>query len=343
MSDIVVNMTDQTQVTSQEGFGKTLVISTTKDLQYKEYNISDNLSTVQQDFPTDSEMYKIINTFASQKERPSKIYVFGKDLTASQNKSSDLITALNTLITEHNNWYRLLLEDSTETIISAVSTWCDTNSKQFYTQFDETGFSTDFTAKKRTILGYKEQEERLDAAMAGYASTRVPGSFNYKHTPLQSITPDSLTPEELSTILSKNMNPYIKGYEVIDIGDSYLGAGVMSNGKYIDHMESMDWVEYRIKQEIAKLFITSQKIPYTNSGIQQVVTSVIVALQDAYNNEIIGENEDNTPAFTVDFKTLKDISLIDRSQRKLTGITFKYVEAGAIESTIINGSVVLEL
>ena len=340
--DIIVNMTDNTQVTSKEGFGKTLVFCTTKDIE-KQYDISDDLSLVQEDFPVETEMYKIINTFASQQPRPRNILVLGKDLSSSVDKGNDIITTLNDFITKTNDWYRLIVEDLDEKIISKVSEWAETNSKQFYTQLSNTEFTTDYSSKKRTVLNFKKNDDRLDAAMAGYASTRVPGSYTFKFKNLKNISADSLTPTEIKTTEEKNMNIYIRKFQVIGMGQDQLNNGIVANGDYIDHYESMDWIVFRVKQEVAKLLMTTEKVPYTDDGIQSVVLSVITALNDGVSNGIIATNAQNEPLYDVNFLTVDEIDLEDRKNRKLTGINFKYVEAGAIESVTVNGSVALQL
>lgn len=340
--DIIVNMTDNTQVTSKEGFGKTLVFCTTKDIE-KQYDISDDLSLVQEDFPVETEMYKIINTFASQQPRPKNILVLGKDLSSSEDKGNDIITTLNDFITKTNDWYRLIVEDLDEKIISKVSEWAETNSKQFYTQLSNTEFTTDYSSKKRTVLNFKKNDDRLDAAMAGYASTRVPGSYTFKFKNLKNISADSLTPTEIKTTEEKNMNIYIRKFQVIGMGQDQLNNGIVANGDYIDHYESMDWIVFRVKQEVAKLLMTTEKVPYTDDGIQSVVLSVITALNDGVSNGIIATNAQNEPLYDVNFLTVDEIDLEDRKNRKLTGINFKYVEAGAIESVTVNGSVALQL
>lgn len=343
MADINVIINDATQVISQEGFGKVLVVSITKELAYKEYDITENLDAIKSDFAEGTEVYKIVNTFAGQNPRPIKIAVFGKDLSASLDKPADLITALNTLITEHSNWYRIVLEDITETIIAAVSTWCEANNKMLYTQFSNTDFTTDFTLKKRSILAYKENAERLDAAMAGYAASRIPGSYTFKFKNLKGVTADALSTVKLETIRSKKLNSYIKKFEVLGIGDAQLDSGITASGEFIDHIESIDWVQFRIQNEIAKLLMTNEKIPYSDAGIQMVVVAVTTALNDAFANGIVLEGADKSPQFSIGYKALNNIPELDRKNRKLTGITFSYAEAGAIEEATISGSVVLSL
>lgn len=343
MPDINVIISDQTQVISQAGFGLCLLACTNKVQAYKEYDISSDLSSVAADFISSTTVYKMVEDFAAQNPRPEKISIFGIDLTSSVTKANDLTTALDTLITTNNDWYRIELDDETETLITAVSTWAETNLKMFYTQFANTTFTTDFTTKNRTILGYKENSDRLDMAMAGYAASRIPGSFTFKFKNLNGIAADAITPTELTNIREKNMNAYFSKFAVVGLGTSQLDGGVVASGKFIDQIESRDWVKFRIEQEIAKLLMTNEKVPYNNDGIQQVVTCVTTALDDAFDNEIIDSKEDKTAAYKVSYKTIDQISTADKSARKLTGITFSYIELGAVHEVTVTGAVVLSL
>jgi hypothetical protein len=342
MADIDVSITDSTQVVSQEGFGKALAVCTTKDMAYKEYDVSDDLELVQKDFTTDTEMYKIIETFASQNPRPRKIAVFGKDLKSSLDKGKDLVTELNTLITEHNNWYRIILEETEEKLVDTVSSWAETNKKMYFTQLDTTEFTTDFTDRKRTVLNYKENKDRLDVGMVGYATTRIPGTFTYKFKNIKNITADKLSGAKIKEAKAKMMNCYIKKFEILGVGSSQLESGLTASGDYIDHIESMDWVKFRIEVEIAKLLMTSEKVPYDNTGIQSVVTAVRIALEDAAKKGII-MIEDGSPVYTITYKNWREIPQEDRQRRKLTGIKFNYAEAGAIEEVKVSGAVTLDL
>jgi hypothetical protein len=343
MTDINVSITDATQLVSEAGFGLPLIVGTAAAHAYEEYDISSNLTAVVADYADTTEVYKIAAAIAGQSPRPQKLAIFGLDISSSSTKPADVTAALNTLITTNNNWYRLLLEDKTEAVIAAVSTWAENNNKMFYTEFANTTFTTDFSSKNRTVLGYKENTDRLDAAIVGYASSRIPGSFTFKFKNLAGMTADAITPTELTAIQTKKMNSYFKKFEVQGLGNAQLDGGWVASGKFIDQIESRDWIKFRIEQEIATLLTSTAKIPYTNAGIQQIVTAISAALTDATANGIIATNDDGSAAYVVAYKTVSEIPTADRTARKVTGITFSYVEAGAIHETTVTGAVVLNL
>ncbi|AXG97743.1 DUF3383 family protein [Clostridium botulinum] len=343
MADINVNFSDATQVISKDGFGKVLILDTERDSDYKEYDISRSIIELQKNYDPQTEVFKIANIIASQDPRPNKVAVFGKGLKSSEDKVADLIGALNLLINEHNNWYRLLCTDLDEKTIGGLSSWCEANQKMFYTQFNTAEITVDLTERNKTVLGFKKNDERLDAGMTGLALTRIPGSFTFKFKNIKGLTADIIPDSELQAVKGKNMNAYIRKFDVQDLGTAQLDEGKVASGMYIDQVESRDWVKFRIENEIAKLLMTTEKIPYDNLGIQMVVSAVDVALNDAFKNKIILGNDDGVPQFTVKYNTLDKIHIEDRKARRITGIEFQYIEAGAIHEVGVTGSVVLNL
>lgn len=341
--DIAVNISDETSVVSQEGFGLTLVLCTTKTLAYKEYDITDDLTAVVPDFAAETEVYKIINTIAGQNPRPQKVAVFGTDLSASLQKPVDIVTALNTLIASYGDWYRLLLDDKTDALIGAVSDWAETNGKSFYTEYANTTFTTDFSAKAKTNLFYKANTDRLDAAVVGYAASRIPGSYIYKFKNLNIVTADALTPTDLAPIKAKNMNAYINKFSNISMEKSQLDEGLAANGKSIDFIESQDWIKYRIMQEIAKLLMATGKLGADDTGILSIVTAVGTALDDATSNNIIKKGTNKKGMYTVSSKSADNLPAEDIAAGKITGITFKYVYLYGVKEVTVNGAVAISL
>lgn len=344
MADIDVVIGTNAATTSSDMFGKVLIICTNKDHAYTEYDVSNDLTLLASDFASSTTVYDLADIFTQQVPRPKTIAVFGKDLTASSTKPADLTTALNTLITSENDWYRICLDDQTEALITAVSTWTESNKKMFYTQFSNTTFTTDFTAKDRTVLAYKADSDRLDIAMLGEAVTRVPGSFGWKYRNLIGVTADHIDTTTQATILGKNMNMYLTKFKQNQQATDCMNSGLVASGKHIDQIESRDWVQNRITQEIAKLLINTEKVPYDDTGIQLVVKAIQNALDDATANSIIAKkNGSSAGDYSITYPKVADISTTYKTQRKLVGISFQYVELPSIETVTVTGTVVAQL
>lgn len=339
MPDINVIITDQNKGITIAGFGLPLVVSTKKDVEYKEVDITEGLDGIQKDFLVSTEAYKLCEAIAKQEPKPGKIAIFGKNLTASKesrSKAEQLTEALSDLVANNNDFYRVLLDDTTDELIKTVSDFAEANNKMFYTL--SKNVKSDLTGNSRTVLFNKENDERIDGATVGFSSPRTPGSYTLKFKNLNEITADGLKPTQIAELRKKNINAYVKKY-----GIAQLDEAKTANGMYVDQVESRDYVKNQIETEIATLFVNSEKIPYDNLGIQSVATAVITALNRATDVGIVARDTGGKALFEVTYKTLNQIPKADRQKRKLTGIKFKYVEAGAIHEATVNGSVVAEL
>jgi hypothetical protein len=76
------------------------------------------------------------------------------------------------------------------------------------------------------------------------------------------------------------------------------------------------------------------KVPFTDAGIQMVVSPLKAALEEAKKNGILASYEINFPA-------VADVSITDKGRRFLPDIDFTGVLAGAIHGTKIHGVVTL--
>lgn len=341
--DITINISDASAVVTKQGFGLALILCTTKVLAYKEYDISEDLTGVVTDFAVGTEVYKMISAIAGQSPRPMTVAVYGVDLSASTQKAVDIVTALNTLITLNNDWYRLLLDDKTEALISAVSDWAELNGKSFYTIFGNTTFTTDFSVKAKTNLFYKENTDRTDAGAVGFASSRVPGSFIFKFKPLAGMTPDALTPDKINTVRGKNMNAYIKKFGNVNMAADQLDEGLAANGKSIDYEESKDWVKYRVTQEIVRLLMATDKLGADDTGIASIVTAIGTALDDATSNNIIKKGTNKKGLYTISYVSSDNLPAADIQAGKISGIKFSYIYLYGIKEVTVNGAVAVQL
>lgn len=347
MADIEVNITAKNVITTAEGWGICLYTCTSKALDYKLYDISDNLNAVESDFADTTDTYKWAEIFAAQSPRPQKLAIFGVDLSSSQSKASDLKTALDTLLKTHSDFERIAVDDITPATIKVISDWAEANGKMYYTVF--TAIPTDdYTSKQKTVLNYRTAPktgtvQRIDAAEMGFAAARIPGSFTFKFKHLNNIDADVIDSDTIDSALAKSMNIYWEKFKIQGVGSAQIDAGTVANGDYIDTVESRDYVKALIATQVANLLTSNDKVPYDNTGIQQLVTCVNTGLSNAHDVGIVANKADGTPDFTVNYKTIDQMSDTDRLARKISGITFKYRELGGIHGVDIEGIATLTL
>jgi hypothetical protein len=76
------------------------------------------------------------------------------------------------------------------------------------------------------------------------------------------------------------------------------------------------------------------KVPYTDEGVQMVISPLKAALEEGKKNGILASYE-------VSFPAVAEVSVTDKGKRFLPDVKFTGVLAGAIHSTKINGVVTL--
>lgn len=345
MADITVTIKDSTQIVSKEGFGKTVLFLTSQEKPFTEYDISDDLKKVAEDFETSSIPYKMIETFSMAIPKPKTIAVYGKKL-GDEASGDDLKEALINFNHDAPAWYKLVLENQSLDFVEAASKWCEQNDKVLYATVTDKTESVSEKLKEisNTKLFYTTHEEqRNESAVAGLASTRVPGSFTYKFKNLPGIEPDYLAPEKIKELTSKNINCYIPKFRGQNLEKNQLNSGLATDGDFADRREGMAYIKDRIIAEIAKMLMETEKVPFTNDGIHMIKSCVETALNEAYADGIIRPDNDGNGDFKVDYIPFEDLEMKDIKKRILKGITFKYGEAGAIETVYVEGEVVLEL
>ena len=345
MADINVIIKDNTQIIGREGFGKTVLFLTSQEKPFKEYDISEDLSLVLKDFDAESVPFKMIEAFANANPRPRKVSVFGKKLE-EEAKGTDLKEALINFNHDADVWYKLVLENQKAEFVEEAAKWCEQNGKVLYATLTEETISVAEKLKEiaNTKLFYStDKEKRIESAVAGLAATRVPGSFTYKFKNLPGIQADKLAPEKIKELTEKNINCYIPKFKSLGMEKNQLNSGLATNGDFADRLEGMTYIKDRISGEVAKILMETEKVPFTNGGIHMIKSCVESALKGAFEEGLIRPDNDGNGNYKVSYIPLEDLRKEDVKKRILKGITFEYVEAGAIESATIEGEVVLNL
>jgi hypothetical protein len=110
--------------------------------------------------------------------------------------------------------------------------------------------------------------------------------------------------------------------------------GQVASGEYIDVIHGLDWLKARIQNLVFTALINVDKVPFTDEGVQMVVSPLKAALEEGKKNSILASYE-------ITFPAVADVSVTDKGKRFLPDMNFTGVLAGAIHSTKINGVVTL--
>ena len=335
IKDVSVVITRETAALTQAGFGMPLILATDKDLAYKEYT---DISSVATDYVDTTEAYKMANAIFAQSPRPEKIAILGVLYDSGTGSPAELTSALNTLVETNNDWYFLLCEEQGDLEITALSGWIDAQKKIYFAATSNKLLAGTLTSERTAILFSDSPTEHPDAAWIGKCAPQDPGSITWKFKTLNGITPVSIAVADLTQLHTDHGNTYIT-----KLGISQASEGYVTSGEYIDVIRSQDFIEARMIENVSRILYTQPKVPYTNAGISQIASGVNSTLKLATSNGIIAKDDAGQGQFTVTVPRKQDIPDNDVAARKLSGIKWTAVLAGAIHAVTINGALSLSL
>lgn len=177
---------------------------------------------------------------------------------------------------------------------------------------------------------------RLDAAIIGNVANVQPGTITWKFRTATGILPSDFN----DTVLGAINAAHGIAYTVRGGSAAMTSEGWTLSGKYIDDLHSQLWIKNSIVAELQSALNNSNKIKYDANGISLLRGRVEIALERAYQLEIIATDDaTGRGAYEVNAKKRSEQSASDISQRMYTGLSFKYVQAGAIHDIVVSGSI----
>lgn len=259
-----------------------------------------------------------------------------------------LATDLDAILVEDHSWYAVLHPFNSKACVTAIAGWAESNKRLFIAQtqdsdvinlalVSDTGGS-ETVAKAvmsdfRTALIYHPYTGAFaDGAWAGACLPLDPGSETWAFKTLAGVDAVSLTATQRTNALAKNANVY----ETV-AGVNITEEGKVSGDEYIDVIRFRDWLEARISEEVFGALARMKKVPFTDGGISVIQGIIKAQLQAAVASGGIAAD----PAPTVTVPRASAVSANDKAARRLTGVKFDAVLAGAIHAVSISGVITL--
>lgn len=329
LKDVTV-VIDIKKPTPKIGFGKPLVVGTSAaGADYKEYK---SLDAVKADFTANSEIVKAATALFDQGDNsPEAIGVILKK-TDGETWEELLQKALS------KDWYFLVSTSSTlETITEIADIIEPLDSRQFFASSSSKDDLAVIKAKGykcTTIFYHTTTDNYPEAAWIGATGSLDVGTVTWKFRTLNGIEPLELSAAELDEIHSLGANTY-----VTKAGDNVTSEGKTVAGEYIDVIHAKHYTVFSIEYEVQKLFNTSDKIGYDNTGIAQIESAVRTVLKRCLNQGIIARDEDGVGLYSTTFLTRSQVDPNDRANRVYNGGKFEFELLGAIHTAKISGVV----
>jgi len=270
------------------------------------------------------------------------------DFLASDANWTATMTAIEAFeqVNPSRSFYGFNIESRTKADILEVAAWTESRSKIFGAQSADadvlTGAAGNVVSSlaafnyNRTWSVYHATSTGADGYLDGAWMSKglglnldVPGGVGiWGLQQLAGVTGDNITPAEVTTVLGNDGNVYTDAGEL-----DFTSEGVMAAGKprFIDVTTTLDWLEKRSQEAILSLLVgVPTKIPYTNGGINQVVSAWQSVLDSAVSFGHL--SPDDQPQITAPL--VSEVSAADKANRCLS-ISASGTLAGAIQKVII--------
>ncbi len=174
-----------------------------------------------------------------------------------------------------------------------------------------------------------ESDPIPEAAYFGKMLTKQPGVATWKFKELQAVPTYDLPQGEIANLEKKNVTWYMT-----TAGVPMTSNGQMAAGEYIDVIHGLDWLQARIQNLVFTALVNTDKVPFTDDGVQMVVSPLKAALEEGKKNGILA-------SYVIEFPAVAEVSITDKGSRFLPDVKFSGVLAGAIHATKISGVVTL--
>lgn len=262
---------------------------------------------------------------------------------------------LGAIFAEDSNWFILNMTERTKQRQIDAAAWAETQDRMFVTASSEATIydpvsTTDLASVLktanyfRTVLLYSDlaATEYPDVAWTARMLTIAPGGDDWANKQLAGVSTSPLTATQKAAILAKNANTY-ESYN----GISLTNPGKTSGGEWADIIRFRDWLKNRIQVDQVQLLINRDKIPYTDSGLQLIGTTLKASLRAGQEAQGIAPDEtkangDPNPGYVVQVPLAANVSDATKATR-IAYLKFSARIAGAIHMTVVTGSLAYSL
>ena len=279
-------------------------------------------------------------------DTPGEVFFYqelsnAEDLVFKETSAAGAVAAdLAAIDAQTQDWYGLGVDLQSEAILNAVATFTEVREKLHVcaTRDDEVGdpgvttdIMSDFKAaaiSRSAAIYSRDHDAYAGLAWDGVLFSTDPGSATWKFKTLALVTVDNLQATFESAIADKNGNQYQ------EIGGVNITCdGTVGSGEFLDIVRGRDWLVARLRERVFSALANNPKIPYTNSGVNQIVSLVRAQLREGIAVGFLAEQ----PAFVVTAPLVEDVDVNLKAARLLPDIEFSATLAGAIHAVQIKG------
>lgn len=343
---IQISITRQTTAVTTTGFSTPLILGSAATFSERVRTYT-SLDGVEEDFASTDNEYIMAQKVFSQDNPPTYLKIGRTDDT----EDTSITDSINSVQDYDNDWFFLLSDDHTAANQELLADWAEANKKIYITSTSDTdAYDAGITTDIGSVLSAKTLDntmvfwsgtadtEFVEAAMASYVSTYLPGSLNWAYKTLSGITADSLTTTQ-EIVLQGTQYSIGKGYNTYTNvgGVNIVFDGHMTSGEYADIMRGTLALEARMRERIFSTMVNSLKIAFNSDGAALIRANMLSVLKDFSERGFI------EPDYTVSVPGLRssDYDSNLRANRIANGFTFTANLTGAINYVGISGTLIV--
>ena len=329
---VTVNITQDKPEIVDYSLGRILILGTSKAVPFTVLDAEEALEKLKEvgSFGAESKEYKIAEAILNQDNKPSEIAVLGVVYTEEE---TVLTNALDAAVTAGNSFYYLCSPEQTAEPIKALADWANKNERAYFVSVKpEIASSVSRSFPRTYFMVHEKADEQYPAeALLGECAARITGTYTWKFKQLNGVDPSTLGEAAITAIHRNNCASFIRvnGYNVSS-NDTF------QDGEYVDVVQTMDYLERAISNAVFGVFVTMDKVPYVQSGLDLIEAAIVGALNNSPDG-MLATDENGAKLFTVKVPALSGISSLDKLKRVLKDVKFNFTIAGAIGEVEVNG------
>lgn len=299
-------------------------------------------------YDSTDEAYKAAKVAFSQDPQPRDVFVIARKVDAD--KENEPLAECLDRAAGVNTWYGFsLVGFSSTTELQAAAEWAEANNRLFgFTYLSGnlpiviSGYNHTFAFYAGSI-GVSEYPDGNTYAAVAYMAKCFgydPGAETWDLKTLNGVTESRLSTNKVNELKIANTNFYR------NIANKNVSQeGKVGSGEWIDVIRFKDWLLNKIQIEVFNFMLKNEKVAFNDSGItgiQNVIESVLSAAQrtGGIDEDRYDEDENLERGYIVTAPKSSSISVTEKRNRKLTGISFIARLAGAIHEVTIQGTLV---
>jgi len=282
-------------------------------------------------------------TLANSLIRKVKIVGFEEPVTPI-----DLITDIEALQEEDNDWYVYLTDRDGDEYVQALAQFAEKSEpteselaagiedhRKFY--FGQTDSLTIAGEYRRSAIIYTDTAnitEEADAAYLGNVGPFYPKSVTWKFKTPDGITAPSMTYTQRDALEARNINFLTEEYK-----RKYVKNGVCWDGEFIDVQMGADYIASAMRGGLYDVLQSNTIVPYSDEGFAMAASAVFAALNRATALGIIARDpESGAGVFTVSVPKRADATDDQAKARMIPDIGWEAILEGAVHSVKVKGA-----